>query len=737
MTWLPSALVFSAISSALLAATFLYVWHAYVHRPYVLVWSFAWWAAVGHLASGWWSVQHGGSTANWVVQQLFLVTNATLMLGGCWSFTRGRRAFLPALALASPFLTWVALAPQFSLSFTQIELPGALLLASAYSLTSYRFFVLHHQQGPRGAAIVAILFALAAIHELDYPVLRQVPGFAPVGYAIAASLAAAIALFLLVLILEQARVSAQTALQDREVLAARLSELVDDLDQKVLERTRELEEATREAQVANSAKSDFLARMSHEIRTPLNGIVGVVEMIVRRKLDSETRDLLAIARQSANSLLTIVNDVLDFSKIEAGKLELESIGFSPQELCEEVTEVTAESAYGKGLELIAHVAPSLPHRLLGDPTRLRQILVNLTSNAVKFTAQGRVVVRASYRSGKLRCDVEDTGVGLSGEAQSVIFEAFAQADSSMTRRFGGTGLGLAICQRLLEQMGGELRLESRAGVGSSFWFEIEAGLDPGTVPPEELDLGSRRALVSTEDTVLRETLSAYLESWGASCEIVDPSQAPERLRLETFDLILCEGASDSASPFEGVRTEGIILRLVPFSGRGSGTAAGADRTLVKPVTRSRLANALRTAFTGTDEPTIASEADPSSSFLGRRILLVEDDAVNALVSSSMLETFEATVVLASNGVLGVASAQKQVYDLIFLDCEMPEMDGYTAIAEIRRKGLNQKTPVVALTAHATARDRQRCLDAGMDDYIAKPVTFLAIEKILARWLPST
>ncbi len=629
ITWLPSALVFSAISSALLAATFLHVWHAYIRQPYVLLWSFAWWAAVGHLISGWWSVQHGGSTANWITQQLFLVTNAALMLAGCWTFTRGRRVLFTTLALAAPFLLWVALAPHLGLSFTQVELPGALLLASAYLLTSYRFLVLRREHGTHGAIFVAVLFALAAVPELDYPVLRQAPGFAPVGYALAASLAAAIALCLLVMILEQARASAQTALKDREALALRLHDLVDDLDRKVLDRTKDLEEATKEAQLANNAKSEFLARMSHEIRTPLNGVVGVVELLKKKQLDHEAEKLLGIARQSALSLLTIVNDVLDFSKIEAGKLELEAIAFSPRELCEEVAEVLAEAARGRGLELVVHLTSSLPHRLIGDPTRLRQILSNLASNAIKFTADGRVVLRASYSTGRLRCEVEDTGIGLSEEARSRVFEAFAQADSSMTRRYGGTGLGLAISQRLVDQMGGQLGLESQAGVGSTFWFEIEAEIDLEETPPAELDLAL--AGTTAEDE-----------------ELLD-------------------------------------------------TAAG-------------------------------------SSFPGSRILLIEDDAISALVSSGLLESFDTEVELASNGIEAVESARQRRYDLILLDCEMPEMDGYAAVAEIRRDGLNQTTPVVALTAHVSPRNRQRCLDAGMNDYLAKPVTATTVEQALARWL---
>ena len=619
MAWLPSALVFSAISSALLATTFLYVWYAFVRRPYVLAWSLAWWAAVGHLTTGWVSVQHGGSTANWMVQQLFLVTNATLMLGGCWAFTRGRRAWAPALALAAPFLVWVALAPRLGLSFLQVELPGALLLATAYGLTSYRFLMLRRQERARGATVVAALFAISALHELDYPLLRQLEGFAPIGYALAASLAAAIALCLLVMILEQARASTQAALTERETLAERLHQLVEDLDRKVLERTRELETATRAAQDASAAKSRFLARMSHEIRTPLNGIIGVVELLENKELDREARELIEMAGHSAASLMDIVDDVLDFSKIEAGKLELEAIPFRPGALAGEVAALLAEQADRKGLELSVRPAPDLPERLIGDPKRLKQVLVNLVSNAIKFTAEGRVVVRAGTRDGRLRFEVEDTGIGLTEEARARIFEAFAQADSSTTRRYGGTGLGLAISQRLVERMGGELGLDSEPGAGSTFWFEIDAEVAGADAP----DAGS--------------------------------------------------------------------------------------------------------------QPPPAATA-PESSFSGCRILLAEDDEVNALVASRMLERLDAEVEVVGNGLEAVASAEKRRYDLIFLDCEMPEMDGYTAVAEIRRGRLNAATPVVALTAHASAADRQRCLEAGMDDYVAKPVRLKAVERVLTRWL---
>ncbi|MEM7356507.1 MAG: response regulator, partial [Acidobacteriota bacterium] len=644
---------FSAISSALLATTFLYVWYAYVRRPHVVLWSCAWWAAVGHLMSGWWSVQHGGSTGNWAVQQVFLVTNATLMLAGCWAFTRGRRAFVPAVALATPFLVWVALAPRLSLSFTQVELPGALLLAAAYGLTSYRFWRLRQQEGTSGATIVAILFGLAAVHELDYPLLRQIEGFAPIGYAIAASLAAAIALFLLVMILEQARAAAETALGERETMAQRLHELVENLDREVMQRTEALATATLEAQGANRAKSEFLSRMSHEIRTPLNGIIGVIELIERKTLDDEGRELVDIVRRSAATLLDVVGKVLDFSKIEAGKVELEAIAFSPEELCRDVAELLAESARRQGLELTVDLPPSLPERLIGDPTRLRQILVNLTSNAVKFTEEGRVVLRAGYDAGKragndagkragndageragndageragndagvLRLAVEDTGIGLSEAARSRIFEAFAQADSSTTRRFGGTGLGLAIVQRLVEQMEGELGVDSEEGVGSTFWLEVAAAVDVTEAPRDPLDR--------------------------------TPRTAPQAAVV-----------------------------------RGS----------------------------------------------GRRILLAEDNRINAIVASRMLEQLGAEVVIAADGVEAVAAAAEGRFDLIFLDCEMPKMDGYAAAGEIRRDRLNRVTPLVALTAHASDRDRERCLAAGMDDFVAKPLTFPAIEQVLDRWL---
>ena len=702
----------------------------------MLLWSLAWWAAVGHLISGWWSVRYGASTGNWIVQQLFLVTNATLMLAGCWTFTRGPRALVAALALAVPFLAWVALASRSSLSFLQVELPGALLLASAYGLTSYRFVVLGRQQKVPGSTIIAVLFAVAALHELDYPLLRQVEGFAPFGYALAASLAAGIALCLLVMILEQARAAAQAALSEREVLAQRLRESVQDLDQKVRERTAELEKATRTAEIASRAKSEFLARMSHEIRTPLNGIIGVVELMKHRDRDREDRELLGVVRRSAASLMSVIDNVLDFSKIEAEKLQLEAIAYSPEELCEEVAELLAESAYGKGLELVVHRAPGLPSRVIGDPTRLKQVLINLTSNAVKFTPKGRIVMRASYGTGRLRFEVEDTGIGLSMEARSRVFEAFAQADSSTTRRYGGTGLGLTISQRLVELMGGELGLDSEEGVGSTFWFEVEASLAASDNPSFELDLGSKRALVCVGDAVLREALQADLESWGAACEATASlQQAADSFSGEVFDLVLCEEASSSS--WIGDATDGpvseVVIRLLPFGARPGPTSAS-DPWLVKPITRSRLASVLGCSLAGiarSQEEPLATGA--GSRFTGCRVLLVEDESVNAMVASQMLERLGAEVEMAGNGLESIACAEKERFDLILLDCEMPEMDGYTAVVEMRRNGRNRTTPVVALTAHASARDRRRCLEAGMDDFIAKPVTFAALERILGRW----
>jgi two-component system, sensor histidine kinase and response regulator len=533
-----------------------------------------------------------------------------------------------------------------------------------------------------------------------------------------------------------------------------LRELNATLESRIEQRTVELEGAVR-------VKSQFLANMSHEIRTPLNGVLGMLELVRQTELGPPQQRFIETARRSGETLLGVINGVLDLSKIEAGKIEIEHSAFDLRIVVEEVTELFCELAYGKGLELACFVPAALQTALIGDAGRLRQILTNLIGNAVKFTERGEVSVRVyalerAASSVLIAFEVVDTGIGIPAEKRRQIFEAFAQADSSTTRRYGGTGLGLSIAKHFCEMMGGSIDVVSEPGAGSKFRFTAWFGLQPSAADDTQIRLPPRTggpALLVVDNALNREILEDQLSAGNTVVKYaLTGSAALGALRTATllnepFELVIID--DHSLPDMTGVElahaiettSEGVeqqIILLTSFDRDVGQNAGGALRRLTKPIRQSALweciAVSAQPGSATTSAPKTQAADQPGK---GRApVLVVEDSPVNLEVAVAILESMGCVVETAANGRHALDRHGSGEYSLIFMDCQMPEMDGFEATAEIRRREAlsGMHTPIVALTASVVEDGRRRCLAVGMDDYLAKPFTLEQMSAMLTKWL---
>jgi signal transduction histidine kinase/CheY-like chemotaxis protein/HPt (histidine-containing phosphotransfer) domain-containing protein len=567
-----------------------------------------------------------------------------------------------------------------------------------------------------------------------------------------------------------------------------------------LERLREVERqltrAKQEADAATMAKGEFLATMSHEIRTPLNGIIPLLDILLSTPLSDDQRDYLATAYQSGQQLLSIVDDILDYSKIEANKLELESVGLNLREIVDSVTRLLAKNAESKGLRFAAAIEPNVRLAMRGDPVRLRQVLTNLVSNAIKFTERGSVSIEVKKRGetrthSELLFSVRDTGIGLAPEVQEKLFKPFAQADASTTRVHGGTGLGLVICRRIVELMGGQIGVKSEPGRGSTFWFSVPLLKAIGDTAPARTDVSGSRALIVGTDAAMLRKVGACLSAWGVNfAQTTLPADGLAKLRgaaamgdswahdflvvdwgalrnsalslarnvlrdpaLARLRVVAISGDEEVPQEMRGtarfvalgrqfgdVELRAVLQRLIEVDA-GSGLAQPVEQLLQAPgavaAPPSAPLRAGTAAATVPPMPASAMAAGP----IGGTVLLVEDNPVNRQVAQRLLGLVGVACVVAEHGQQALDRLASDRFDAILMDCQMPVMDGYAATRAIRKmesEGLRAgRMPVIAMTANAMAGDREKCLAAGMDDYMSKPLNRALLEQTLRKWLPAT
>jgi signal transduction histidine kinase/CheY-like chemotaxis protein/HPt (histidine-containing phosphotransfer) domain-containing protein len=585
---------------------------------------------------------------------------------------------------------------------------------------------------------------------------------------------------------------ARELLAEHQRLTSENQRMVETLQQE-LERHRrlelELKDAKKQTEAAMMAKGEFLATMSHEIRTPLNGILPVIDMLLAARLTADQADLLRTAHGSAKQMLRIVDDILDYSKLEANKVDLETTSFNLRELAESVVRLMTKQAETKGLLLHLEIEPGVRLPVRGDPTRLRQVMTNLLSNAIKFTDRGRVTLRIQKNGEErlhhpLRFEVIDTGIGIPKDKLSQLFVAFSQADASTTRMYGGTGLGLVICKRIITLMGGRIGVDSEPGQGSRFWFEVPLAKAVGDLPAARADLSGARVLLMTPDPAQRERLATAMQNWGLRLSYAStPPEALQMLRsaaargmgggFEALVADLRDGASAAVVLQRALSRSPEVagLKLLLLTGTEPLPPEVASAPNVAALRRDATATDLKSgladllvpdqamplpgageadedfAFAAEPAPSPAVAALPQGSSVGAfseaaigrrgRVLLVEDNPVNLLVAQKLIAQMDLICESAGDGERALERMAAGNLDVVLMDCQMPVKDGYTATREWREyEGAHRlpRLPIIAMTANAMAGDRQRCLDAGMDDYLSKPVDRSQLEDTLKRWL---